>query len=69
MGNKKKGFVISIAALIIFTSVFLNRKTIMNYLTTITLSEEETQVVEAADELVEGIYVTAISENDEPYIF
>lgn len=69
MGNKKKGIVISITVLLILTVGFLNRETILNYWTTLTLSEEETEVVEAADELVDGIYVTAISENDEPYVF
>lgn len=53
----------------ILSIVFLNRDRIESYWKTRNLTENETQVVEAADNLVNGIYITAISENDEPYIF
>lgn len=68
MRNKKK-LITTITLLSILSIVFLNQGKLMNYWTTLTLSEEEAAVVKAADELVEGVYITAISENDEPYIF
>lgn len=69
MSKKKKGIIFSIIILFTLSIVFLNRGRIKNYWTTSTLSKDETQVVEAADNLVNGIYITAISENDEPYVF
>ena len=69
MSTIKKGFIGIIAILLIFGISFYYREVIINYWTTMNLSEEETEIVEAADDLVDGVYVTAISENDEPYIF
>lgn len=69
MSNKKKVFIVSLGFMLSFIIFFLNREAIENYWVTLTLSKEETEVVKAADELIDGIYVTAISENDEPYTF
>lgn len=69
MSKKKKGIFSSIIVLLIFSMLFLNRDRIKYYWNTRNLSEEEIEAVEAADKLVEGVYVTSISENDEPYIF
>ena len=69
MSKKKKGIIFSVIIIFILSICFLNRGRIKNYWTTSTLSKDETQVVEAADNLVNGIYITAISENDEPYVF
>ncbi len=73
MSKKKKGIIVSIVTLLIFSIGFFNRDLIKNSEVTRGLSEElsenEIQAVEAADDLVNGIYVAAISENDEPYVF
>lgn len=69
MRMKKKGVILSIVILLIFSIGFLNRDKIRNYRVTKDLSENEIQAVEAADGLVNGVYITSISENDEPYVF
>src|SRR5699024_9828325 len=69
MNKKKKRIVYLTAIFLIFAIVFINRFSIKSYLNKNNLSEDEVKVVEAADDLVNGIYVTSISENDEPYVF
>lgn len=66
---KKKGFVSLIVGIMILLIGFSNHEEIINYWKSFNLSEEETQIIVTANELVNGIYVTAISENDEPYTF
>jgi len=69
MDKKKKRIAFFSIILLIVSIVFLNSVKIKKYWITKGLSKDEIQVVEAADELVNGIYITSISENDEPYIF
>jgi hypothetical protein len=69
MYKKKKRIIFLIVILLIVSIGFLNRSRIKNYWTQRNLSENEIQVVEAADELINGVYVTSISENDAPYTF
>lgn len=69
MRNQRKRIIISIGILILLSIGFLNRNQIRNYIATKNLSDNEIQVVEAANDLVDGVYTTSISENDEPYVF
>lgn len=69
MSKKKRLFIFLAAILLIFLIVFLGIGRNTTSKSTEDLSSGELQTVEAADNLVDGTYVTSISENDEPYVF